>query len=218
MPGEILQRFSKHENTRAFTNQHVHSLTNLHIHPHWFILSTTGPGGIPGAADDLVHALNESIWIRAAKINGVLAVGVLLLFIRDIENFPSSDFTQTKMIPILLSQGDQTKNSLLDSHPWQRKPEDYKSSFFASYAYRDSFNERKTFLPFEILFLFLCSQERVHWKVSGEAEGLCSLNWQKRSEQYINGYPDGLQAVIRKAIRRPINNWCVCPFLAYFLE
>lgn len=145
-------------------------------------------------------------------------MGVLLLFIRDIENFANTDFTQTKIIPILLSWGDKTKNSLLDSHPWQKKPRDYKSSLFASYAYSGSFNERKMFPPFKILFSFLSSQERVHWKVSREAEGLCSLNWQKRSEQYINAYPAGLQAVIRKAIRRPINNRYACPFLAYFLQ
>lgn len=99
-----------------------------------------------------------------------------------------------------------------------KKPEDYKSSLFASYAYSGSFNEREMFLLVKILFLFLSSQERVHWKVSREPEGLGPLNWQKRSEQYIIAYPDGVQAVIRKAIRRPINNWYVCPFLAYFLE
>lgn len=105
MPGEVLQRSPGMKIC-------VHSAINLHIHPHWLILSTPGPGEIPGAADDLVHALNKSAWIRAAKINGASAVGVLLLFIRDIENFPSSDFTQTKMIPILLSQGDKTKKFL----------------------------------------------------------------------------------------------------------
>lgn len=195
----------------------MHSPTNLHVHSHWFILSPPQDEGesLVTLMIWFMHWISQS---RSAKITGVFAVGVWLLFIRDIENFPNSDVTQTKIIPIILSQGDKTKNSLLDSHPWQRKPEDYKSSFFASYAYRGSFNERKMFLPFKILFLFLSSQERVHWKVSREPEGLCSLNWQKRSEQYINAYPDGLQAVIRKAIRRPINNWYVCPFLAHFLE
>lgn len=67
-------------------------------------------------------------------------------------------------------------------------------------------------------FLISVFPRRVHWKVSGEPEDLCSFSWQKRSEQYINVCPDGLQAVIRKAIRRPINNHYICPFLAYFLE
>lgn len=61
-----------------------------------------------------------------------------------------------------------------------------------------------------ILFLFLSSPERVHGKVSGEPGDLCSFRWQKRSDHYINAYPDGLQAVIRRAIRRPINNQYIC--------
>lgn len=50
-----ITKVSRHENMCAFTNQPAHSCTQS------CIPSTTGPGEIPGVADDLVHALNKSI-------------------------------------------------------------------------------------------------------------------------------------------------------------
>lgn len=60
-------------------------------------------------------------------------MGVFLLFIGDIKNILNSDFIQIKII--LPPWAEIKKNSFFDSHPWQRKQETYKTSFFANYEY-----------------------------------------------------------------------------------